>query len=982
MAALEDAFTSVRQGGPASVLLGGDAGVGKSRLVDEFTVSARRAGARVLTGGCMQLGVDGLPFAPFTAVLRDLVHEMGADGFAALLPGRATRELARLLPELGTPDLDDAGPARARLFEEMLAALEQLGRRSPVVLVIEDAHWADRSSRDLLTFLIGNQRAIGGLMTLVTFRSDELHRTHPLRPLLAALERIAWVERLDLPRLSRQDTSDLAAGMLGRALADPVASALFRRTQGNPLFIESLVCCDGDLSRDLPDSLRDLLLASVHRLPEETQEVLRAASAGSGVTGHALLAAVTGLDDVALTSALRPAVTANVLRAEAAGYTFRHELIREAVHEDLLPGEHGRLHNKFAEEIDADTSLVPPGRAAVETAHHWGSGHDVTRALTASWRAAAQAGRAVAPAERLELLARVLELWDQVPDAAERIGADHAQVLEEAATVADDADEFERGAALATSALRELDPQTDPVRVALLLETRARFKTKTSRQGYGPDLAEALRLVPAEVSASARIRILLTAARCPSDAPGEDNTRGHAEEALELARSRGDAADEAQAMLSLAMFDSDSGQQADPDSAAIALIHQARTLASSVGAHDQLLIAAINESHLLEGAGEHQRAFEAARDGIASADAQRLSRSSGSLLSINEAEPLLALGRWDEMIAVADGALDIYYTPVPGYRALIQILKGNVALARGDTDAAAQASAAAEDLVRSAAYKYQNALPLARLQILLALAEGPAQAIATTARILDAHDVAIRNPRYVWPLLTAAASACVAAIRHPGPAADADVAALAERLRVVAEKVAAFGPLQRAHQLTYQAADQLIPGTNHPGTSHPGTGQPGTGQLGAWDEAAAAWAAVSEPYPLARTLLRAAEAALADGDREAASERLRRAAPIAAGLGAVPLSEAISALARRARIWLGDGAPESDAISDPSAGLTGRELEVLRLVADGRSNREIAAELFISPKTASVHVSNILGKFAVSTRTEAASRAHALGLLG
>jgi DNA-binding CsgD family transcriptional regulator len=973
MAALEDAFTSVRQGGPASVLLGGDAGVGKSRLVDEFTASARRAGARVLTGGCMQLGVDGLPFAPFTAVLRDLVHDMGADAFAALLPGRATRELARLLPELGMPDLDDAGPARARLFEEMLAALEQLGRRSPVVLVIEDAHWADRSSRDLLTFLIGNQRAIGGLLTLVTFRSDELHRTHPLRPLLAALERISWVERLDLPRLSRQDTSDLAASMIGRALADPVVSALFRRTQGNPLFIESLICCDGDLSRELPDSLRDLLLASVHRLPEQTQDVLRAASAGSGVTGHALLAAVTGLDDVALTSALRPAVTANVLRAEAAGYAFRHELIREAVHDDLLPGEHGRLHNKFAEEIDADTSLVPPGRAAVETAHHWASGHDVTWALIGSWRAAAQAGRAVAPAERLELLARVLELWDQVPDAAERIGADHAQVLEEAASVAEDADEFERGTALATSALKELDPETDPVRVALLLETRARFKTKTSRQGYGPDLIEALRLVPAEVSAEARMRILLTAARCPSDAPGEDNRgqpvsgesrRDHAEEALALARSSGDAAAEAQAMLSLAMFDSDGGQEADPDSAAMALIHQARALASGVGAHDQLLIAAVNESHLLEGAGEHERAFEAARDGIASADAQRLSRTSGSLLSINEAEPLLALGRWDEMIAVVDGALDIYYTPVPGYRALIQILKGNVALARGDINAVGQAITAAEDLIRSVAYKYQNALPLARLQILLALADEPAQAIAATARILDAHDVANRNPRYVWPLLTAAASACVAAIRHAGPADDkAEIAAVAERLRVVAEKTAVFGRLQRAHQLTYRAADLLITGTE---------------QLGAWDEATVAWEAVSEPYPLAQTLLQAAEAALATGDRDAAAERLRRAAPIAAELGAVPLSEAIGTLARRARIWLGEGA----AAVDPGAGLTERELEVLRLVAAGRSNREIAAELFISPKTASVHVSNILGKLAVSSRTEAASRAHALRLLG
>jgi DNA-binding CsgD family transcriptional regulator len=985
MAALADAFESVRQGGPASVLLGGEAGVGKSRLVDEFTASARRAGARVLTGGCMQLGVDGLPFAPFTAMLRDLVHEMGADAFTAMLSSRATRELARLLPELGTPDLDDAGPARARLFEEMLAALEQLGRRSPVVLIIEDAHWADRSSRDLITFLIGNQRAIGGLMTLVTFRSDELHRNHPLRPLLADLERIAWVERRDLPRLSRQETDDLAASMLGHSVTDSVVSALFRRTQGNPLFIESLLCCDGDLSRELPESLRDLLLASVHRLPEQTQEVLRAASAGGGVTGHALLAAVTGLDDGELTAALRPAVIANVLRAEAAGYAFRHELIREAVHDDLLPGEHGRVHSKFAEEIDADCTLVPPGRAAVETAHHWASAHDVTRALTAAWRAAGQAGHSVAPAERLDLLARVLELWDQVADAAERIGADHVQVLEEAATVAEDADEFERGAALATSALRELDPETEPVRVGLLLEARARYRMKTNRQGYAADLEEALRLVPAELSASARVRILLTDARCHSDVREEKN-RGHAEEALELARRDGDAASEARAMLMLAMFDTDSGQQADPDSPAIALIGQARALAAGAGAHEELLVAAINKSHLLEGAGEHELAFAAARDGIACADAQRLSRTFGSLLSLNQAEPLLALGRWDEMISVVDGALDTYYTPVPGHRAMNQILKGEVALARGDIESATHAASAAEDLMRCAAFKHQHRFPLGCLQILIALADDPARAVAVTAQFLDSYDVAIGNPRYVWPLLTASASVCLAASHYAASAGDqgllADVAALADRLRVVAEKMEAFGRGQRAYQLTYQAADLLISGPDQPGPDQHGPDQHGPDELKAWDDAVAAWAAVSEPYPLAQALLQAAEVALIAGDREAASERLRRAAPIAAGLGAVPLSDAIHALARRARVWLGEGAPAGERTAgEPGPGLTERELEVLRLVALGRSNKEIAAELFISPKTASVHVSNILGKLAVSTRTEAASRAHALRLL-
>src|SRR6202035_3333173 len=271
MAALDAALDSVRQGGPAAVLLGGEAGVGKSRLVSEFGQAATAAGARVLTGGCLELGTDGLPFAPFTAVLRDLVHELGADAVAAMLPGRTTRGLARLLPELGEPDPDptwDPGEARARLFEEVLSALDHLARHSPVVLVIEDAHWAARSSRALLTFLIGNQRAISGLLIIVTFRSDELHRTHPLRPLLAALDRIAWVERIDLPRLTRYDTGELGVRILGRQPASDLADALYHRSEGNPLFVEALLCCDGEVSRELPESLRDLLLESVRRLPE------------------------------------------------------------------------------------------------------------------------------------------------------------------------------------------------------------------------------------------------------------------------------------------------------------------------------------------------------------------------------------------------------------------------------------------------------------------------------------------------------------------------------------------------------------------------------------------------------------------------------------------------------------------------------------------------------------------------------------------
>jgi DNA-binding CsgD family transcriptional regulator len=996
MAALEAAFASVRQGGPSAVLLGGEAGVGKSRLVSEFGRMAASAGARVLTGGCLELGTDGLPFAPFTAVLRDLVHEMGADAVAAMLPGRTTRGLARLLPELGEPDTGgDPAEARARLFEEVLSALEHLTRHSPVVLVIEDGHWADRSSRDLLTFLIGNQRALSGLLIVVTFRSDELHRTHPLRPLLAWMDRIAWVERVELPRLTRHDTDELVARILGHQPASNLADALYHRSEGNPLFVEALLCCDGELSLELPESLRDLLLNSVRKLPDDTQEVLRVASAGGEATGHALLGAVSGLDSAALTRAVRPAVTANVLHPRGDGYAFRHELIREAVHEDLLPGEHGRLHSRFAEAIDTDPTLVPPGRAAIVMAHHWHAAHDSAWALIGAWRAAAQAGRAVAAAERLSLLARVLELWDQMPDAPERIGADHTQVLQEAISAAHDAGEFERGIALATSALRELDPATEPVRVAKLLGTRGGFRKKLGRNDYARDLEDALEYVPGDLSLPTRVEILLALAHCP---PEVTNERSYAEEALAIARRTTDEAAEANALLTLAMFNAAPGQQAPSGSGPLELIAQARDMAEHRGADDVLLHAAVDESHLLEGAGEHELAAGAARRAAANADVQLLSRTSGTTLAINQAEPLFALGRWDEALKIANRAMDLYLAPGPMHRTLLQVIIGSIGLARGDLAVAAQNVLAARDALRPARYEAQHQLPLARLEILLALeADGPAAALTAASQIIDRFELSGSSPRYAWPVVAAGASAGLAAARQAVPAHDErlrdEAAALTDRLRTVAEKLGEFGPAQRAFRLTFAAADAdaarllaafLADGQERGGGAIPGPGGEPAGLLVAWDEAAAAWADLGEPYSLGQTLLHAAEAALACGDRDGAAERLQRAVPLAAELGARPLGEQIMILARRARIrlasdeaqvGLGPGGPGTGEL-----GLTERELEVLRLVAAGRSNREIAAELFISPKTASVHVSNILGKLGVASRGEAAAKAHALRL--
>jgi ATP/maltotriose-dependent transcriptional regulator MalT len=988
---LDAALAQAGRGSPSAVMVGGEAGVGKSRLVGEFAERSRGAGARVLMGGSLELGADGLPFAPFISVLRGLVRDLGATGVAGLLPGGSARELARLLPEFGEPaGPDEAGEARARLFEQVLVLLERLAEAGPVVLVIEDMHWADRSSRDLLAFLIRNQLPAEGLLIVVTFRSDELHHVHPLRPLLAELDRIGWVTRMDLGRLSRQDTDRLVAQITGRGPDDDLLAAVYRRTEGNPLFVEALLA-GGELGSGLPESLRDLLVAAVRRLPDETQEVVRVASAGGDRISHDLLAAVTGLDAAALTRALRPAVAANVLLADSDGYAFRHALIREAVHDELLPGERGQVHRRFAEVIAADPALVLPGcrvQAAVEQAYHWHAAHDVTRALVSAWQAAGQAGQALAYAEQLAMLSRVLELWQQVPDAAQRIGTEHVAVLEEAVRAAELAGEDDRAVTLAEAALREIDAAAEPVRAALLLATAGHLKCHLGRDAYAEDLREAVRLVPADPPSPARARVLQVLAHCTLQVHGgweDPELRAAAEEAVVTARQAGDAAIEAGALITLASAEPIGGNVERTR----ALLDQARAIASRANAYQPLLEAATTESEILEDAGLHEPAAAVAREGLMAAREHGLTRTYSAVLASNLAEPLVSLGRWDEAAEVIEHALRLFAQP--RYRTFLWRLAGDIALARGDLAAAAESVASIRAVLEGTRYQDLYHLPMVRLDAELRVAQGrPAEALSAVEDGLDRFDV-WQSPRYAWPLLVAGVRACAAAAATArDDALIATATAMRDRLRVVAGKLAAEGLAQQAHQLTF-AAEAARTGWAL-ATTEPGELSQLADMRAAWDEAARAWEAASEPYPLAAVLLRSAEAALGAADREGGTTRLRRAAELAHRVGARPLSDDIVLLARRARITLGEPGDAADTqtasgradltrISEPDRmGLTARELDVLRLVAAGRSNREIAGELFISIKTASVHVSNILGKLGVTSRGEAAAAAHRLRL--
>ena len=210
LAALSTALDRSAAGVPAVVLVAGESGVGKSRLLSEFAAAARDGGALVLEGECIELGEGELPYAPVVGALRHLARVLEPGTLDDLAPA-SRRELARLVPELAPADGPAGAPSQPVLFEAVLALLARLAGDEPVLVVLEDMHWADRSTRDLLAFVARNLRR-ERVMVVASYRSDALHRRHPLRPLLAELDRLPGAERIQLERLSRAEV----AGAAGR----------------------------------------------------------------------------------------------------------------------------------------------------------------------------------------------------------------------------------------------------------------------------------------------------------------------------------------------------------------------------------------------------------------------------------------------------------------------------------------------------------------------------------------------------------------------------------------------------------------------------------------------------------------------------------------------------------------------------------------------------------------------------------------------
>ncbi|MFG1674757.1 AAA family ATPase [Micromonospora sp. NPDC049282] len=967
LAALGEALTRARGGDPTTVLVGGEAGVGKTRLLEEFGGHIATAGARVLVGQCLELGEAGLPFAPFAAALRDVLRHDGPAAFAGY-----EAEFARLLPELArmpvaAPALSDT--PRGYLFDLVAELFRRIAEDRPLVLVIEDLHWADRSTRDLIGFLVRAARATR-LLVVCTYRTDELHRGHPLRPFLAELDRVRGVDRFELGRLDRDGTAAILTDLLGVEPSARAVDDVHERTQGNPFFIEELAAAGDPVGcAVLPETLRDLLLARVDRLPEPAQRVLRIAAAGGTRFSHQLVAEVAGLPEVELEDSLRAAVAGQLVVADPEGdYEFRHALVREAVHDDLLPGEHARLHARYAAAIEAQPHLVAAGRAPAEIAHHWYAAHDHPRALTAARAAAAAAAERSAYAEQSRLLERVLELWELVPDAADRLGMDHLRVLEETLTAAVTAGDLGRALTLTRAALAEVDPAAEPLRAAALLDHRGRLLALLGKSDGAVELREAYRLAAGAPGGAERFGVLADiAAHLMKVDPRE--AASVAAEAMAGASEIG--TDLVLLPTRIALLN----RIDDTPDLGLAELRRVQERARAAGDSWALVSALVFLSDVLYELGRYAESEEAAAAGVSEARRAGISRSIGAYLLSNRAEALIALGRWDEADATCAEAARIDPPGVSGLHWLQ--LRAGLRLARAHPSAGELVGRALAFLARP--YLWPNhRLPLHELRVEAALtADDKLEAVrAARAALADPHLADL--PREGWPVLSAVARAAVLA-------GDAGLAA---EVSTVAAVLPTRHPAERAHAAQVTALlTGLGPVDAAPGCGPVAQGPPapaGSGRvvearpvpgeaLEAWRAAVTAWRTAGPPHPLGRALLGLAEVAAAAGERDEVAAAVRETVELAARLGATPLGEQATTLARRVGLR-GTGRPGPDL-------LTSREQEVLRLVAEGHSNSRIAERLFISPKTASVHVSRIIAKLDVTNRVEAAALAHRLGLL-
>ena len=968
-------YDAVGGGRATAVLVAGEAGIGKSRLVEEFCDRARLAGALVAVGRCTPAGA-GLPYAPVMGILRDLARQAtSADGLlgsfaASSATGTGTPDPSGWYAQLGPSAAGEF--ARTVFFETLLNAVVELSAQAPVILVVEDLQWADSSSSDLVDFLVRNL-GDNRVMVVGTYRSEEFGRDDPQAPWLTELVRHPRVVQLNLAGLSRVDVAALYAERTGTKADPAVLDSIFGRSQGNPFFTEELIAA-GDPAT-LPAALSSVIMSRVDRLPLPARRCLEVMAAVGAFVDHALAARVIALPGEELAQAITTAVHANmvVVDGKENGYRFRHALLREAVYESLLPPRRLQLHREIATALTEDPSLAAsaPTHRSAEIAAHWWAAGEWAAALAPSLDAIDAALGVCAFAEAFTCIERALAVFDKAPDAARAAGVRRADLLERGADVAYFAGAHERAVSLAEAAIEEIDADADPVAAARCYTLLGRNRWGVGDSGGVFDAYDtAVALLPADEPSVELARLRAEQAR--GYMLMSRNTLGveYAQDAIDMARRIGARDIEGHAVNTLGCCRANMGLVDE----GLDLLRQALAIAEELNSPDDLNRAFGNLTSILLDDGQLEQAASVMLDSAAVGEelwGVRLNGAAG-----NGVEALVRLGRYAEAEAVlaqlgthslgvcAPGPWTMP-TPMMIRRGRFDVAEALVATAREMTAQLKDVQQFASVLGDAAELALERARPddawsLAEQALDLAMSSDDevllpelcvlgTRAIADMAEIASPQDRTERVDR--WRARSDELVAAVAGVEQTQLARGGQPS---PRLRACVVATA-------AERSRLDRSDPEL-----------------------WAEAVRRWERSTEVYPLAYSLWREAEAVVeAKGSRAHAADLLQRAWGIAVQLDAQPLKSRMIALAQRGRVDLrAETMPASGAGTSAAdtLGLTAREVEVLGQIAAGKSDREIGEALYISRKTVSVHVSNVLRKLSVANRVEAGKIAHAHGL--
>lgn len=920
MALLTRCLTEVSQGTARTVVIAGDAGIGKTRLLGRFTAVAAESGARVLSVACEEHFGAPMPYGPLLEILELFGRRIGTGG-------DAYRRLNDFFEHGG-----DHISGSQQVFVNVRRMLQD--GDTPIVLIIEDLHWADPSTLDLVRHLAQARAEDRRLLLVGSYRPNDLRRTDPLWQLLASPNFTRRVERAELAAFTRAELKqllDAGPGDLDPALIE----RCFQWSEGNPFFAEQLMAAgalDSPENLSLPTDLQSVLLARFGDLSNDAMRVLLVAAVAGRTMSRRLLRLVSDLAPDELGAATQECFDRRMLveGSEEDTYRFRHALMREALYPTIVRDVRVDLHTAMARALAGDASLsLADGSAAAELASHWYEAGSRPEALASAVAAGEQAMRTFAFRSAAIQFDRALSLWRRVTDPERVAGLSRVRLLVEAAEAA-------RWSGHADQALTRIEEAATEVGADRpeLMERRATYLWEMGRRKEAGEVYRAAAaMLDGEPPSAVKARILAAIALERLHSGRYVEGRDIADAAREQAVAVGARAEEGRARNLAGLARGMLGDLAD----GVAQLRTAITIAKDENHIEDLLRAYANLGLILENNGRLREAAQEAKAGLAEARKYDLGATTqGMILANNASVALLMLGEWTDAERIITGLLP---DRPPAESVYPRLTLAEIKVARGAFDEARELLESIDGVERSGDPRFLG--PLRTIRALVALGTGDVVgAVRETVRgLTDPHSEENSLERLRLCTVGLRCAADLAFTDHRRAMTAGDQLARAARDARPAE------PTPETDQLIRlcRAERQRLQGND-------------TAML--WSEVADGWTRLDRPYEAAYARWRQAAAGR---DRDALREAYGRFSE----LGAQPLLAEVVRLGRRLGLDLGER----------PYGLTETELEILRLMCQDKNAAQIAEIRRIGRRTVEKHMENIYRKMEVGSQLQAMAKA-------